>query len=100
MGSNRPWAAELWGYACGVDVSPRRTGFSSIYRTQLMNFSFVEIWLSLKLRIHTSNLLFKRKEKPPLMNCMAFSSETSGAGVNKAWRWSGIMTNACKRNFP
>jgi len=49
-----------------------------------MNFSFVMIWLSLKLRIHTFNLLFKRKEKPPLMNCIAFSRETSGAGVINA----------------
>ena len=55
-----------------------------MYKTQLMNFSFVMIWLSLKLRIHTSNLLLKRKENPPLMNCMAFSRETSGAGVISA----------------
>ena len=71
-----------------------------MYRTQLMNFSFVMIWLSLKLRIHTSILLLKRNEKPPLMNCMAFSSDTLGAGVIKAWKWSGMMTNACKRNLP
>src|SRR5438309_12031083 len=43
------------------------------------------ICVSLKLRIHTSTLLFKRNEKPPLINCMAFSSETSGAGVIRAW---------------
>ena len=71
-----------------------------MYRTQFMNFVLVMIWLSLKLRIHTSALLFKRKEKPPLMNCIAFSSDTSGAGVIKAWKWSGMMTNACKRNLP
>ena len=81
MGSSWPRAAELKGYACGIAASPRRTGFSSIYRTQLTNFSSLMTWLSLKLRIHTSSLLFRRKEKPPLMNCMAFSSETSGAGV-------------------
>ena len=44
--------------------------------------------------------LFKRKENPPLMNCIAFSNETSGAGVMSAWKWSGMMTNACKTNFP
>ena len=100
IGSNGPRVAELKGWACGVDTSPRRTGFSSIYRTQLENFSLSIIWLSLKLRIHTSSLLFRRKEKPPLMNCIAFSSETSGAGVINACRWSGMMTNACRRNFP
>ena len=58
------------------------------------------IWLSLKLRIHTSSLLFRRKEKPPLMNCMAFSSETSGAGVIRAWKWSGMMTIRVQEEFP
>jgi hypothetical protein len=32
-----------------------------------------------------------------LMNCIAFSSDTSGEGVIKAWKWSGMMTNACKK---
>ena len=65
MGSNGSPEAELKGWACGVEASPRRTGFSSMYRTQFTNFSLLMIWLSLKLRIHTSILLFKRKEKPP-----------------------------------
>ena len=97
MGSNEARAAELKEWACGVEASPRRTGFSSMYRTQFMNFSLLMIWLSLKLRIHTSVLPFRRKEKPPLMNCIAFSSDTSGEGVSKAWKWSGMMTNACKK---
>ncbi len=86
MGSDGLRAAELKGYAPGVDTSPRRTGFSSIYRTHFKNFPSLTIWLSLKLRIHTSSLLFRRKEKPPLMNFIAFSSETSGAGVIRAWK--------------
>jgi len=86
MGSNPPLAAELNGYASGVDTSPRRTGFSFTYRTQFVNLSSLMIWLSLKLRVQTPSLLFRRNEKPPLMNCMAFSSETSGAGVISAWK--------------
>src|ERR1035437_5895167 len=33
-----------------IEENPVRRGFASIYRTQLKNFSSVEIWLSLKLR--------------------------------------------------
>jgi len=84
MASNGPPAAELKEYIPGAKASPRRIGLSSIYETQRMNFSFVMICVSLKLRIFTSCLLFNRKEKPPLINCMAFSSETSGAGVIRA----------------
>jgi len=63
-------------------------------RALLMNFSSIMIWLSLKLRIQTSCLLFNRNENPPLMNCIAFSSETSGARVISAWKWSGMITKA------
>ena len=38
------------------------------------------IWLSLKLRMHTWSLLFKRKEKPPLMNCVAFFERNIRSG--------------------
>jgi len=81
IGSSGPPTAELKGYISGVRASPRRTGLSSIYDAHRTNFSCVMICVSLKLRIHTSSLLFNRKEKLPLINCMAFSSETSGAGV-------------------
>jgi len=84
MALNGPPTAELKGYISGAKASPRRTGLLSIYKAQRTNFSFVMICVSLKLRIHTSSLLFNRKEKPPLINCMAFSSETSGAGVIRA----------------
>ena len=56
---------ELKEYASGVDTSPRRTGFSPIYRTQLINFSSVETWLSLKLRIHVV-LAFQAKREAAL----------------------------------
>ena len=39
-------------------------------------------------------LALRRKEKPPLMYCMAFSKETSGAGVRRACRWSGMTMKA------
>jgi len=84
MGSNGPPLTELKGYISGVNASPLRTGLFSIYTEHRSNFSFVMICVSLKLRIHTSSLLFNRKEKPPLINCIAFSSKTSGAGVMRA----------------
>ena len=64
----------------------------------------VEIQCFPPIRDETANgwgtRLFRRNEKPPLIYCMAFSSETSGAGVISAWKWSGIITNACRRNLP
>ena len=83
MGSNaRP--AELKGWAWGVATSPRRTGFASMYRTQLTNFSSVRIWLSLKLRIHTSCLLFKRNEKAALDELHRFFQRNIRSGRNQS----------------
>src|SRR5258706_16432699 len=41
------------------------------------------------------NSRLARKENPPLMNCMHFSSECSADGVIRKWTWSGITTNSC-----
>ena len=41
---------------------------------------------------------FKRKEKPPLTNCMAFSRVRSADIVSRRWMWSGMMTKSCRVN--
>ena len=65
-------------------MSPFFTGLFSMYFWQPSALSGVMICVSLKLRVQTSAFDFKRKEKPPLINCIAFSSETFGEGVSIA----------------
>ena len=63
-------------------MRPSFKGLLSMYLRQPSAFSGVMICTSLKLRVQTSTFDFNRKEKLPLMNCIAFSSETFGEGVS------------------
>lgn len=73
--------AEDHGNSSGDRHKPFRTGFASMYVHMDENAAASTTRVALYPRSQPSSLLFSRNEKPPLMNCTAFSNDTSAAGV-------------------
>ena len=49
---------------------------------------------------HVTGLFLQTVGNPPLMNGMAFSIVMPSLTVISRWRWFGMMTKSCRRNFP
>src|SRR5947209_6061284 len=93
-----------YGNFSDESTRPAFTGFCAMYSRCRVKLRLSSTRTSENPRCQTSPKypvsLFRRKENPPLMNCITFSMAVSPPTVINKCMWLGMITKSCNRNFP